>query len=131
MVLGCPWSKLVDRNVAQLLGDVGLGGMEQRGGELDGVGQGGEGLGDGELGGHMVLVHKVQVHKVLGGMERLEYMQALDDKGLEMGNSHRLVGLECSRMGLVDERHQRQHRHQHWHILPQLHKGLSGNIDLK
>ena len=119
------------RNVAQLLGDVGLGGMEQRGGELDGVGQGGEGLGDGELGGHMVLVHKVQVHKVLGGMERLEYMQALDDKGLEMGNSHKLVGLVCNRMGLGDERHRRQHQHQHWHILPQLHKGLSGNIDLK
>ena len=119
------------RNVAQLLGDVGLGGMEQRGGELDGVGQGGEGLGDGELGGHMVLVHKVQVHKVLGGMERLEYMQALDDKGLEMGNSHRLVGLECSRMGLVDERHQRQHQLQHWHILPQLRKELSGNINSK
>ena len=118
----------MDRNVAQLLGDVGLGGMEQHGGELDGVGQGGEGLDDGELGGHMVLVHKVQVHKVLGGMERLEYMQALDDKGLEMGNSHRLVGLECNRMGLGDERHRHQHQLQHWHILPQLRKGLSGNI---
>ena len=121
----------MDRSVAQLLGDVGLGGMERHGGELGGVGQGGEGLGDGELGGHMVLVHKVQVHKVLGGMERLEYMQALDDMGLEMGNSHMLVGRECSRMGLVDERHQRQHQLQHWHILPQLHKGLSGNIDSK
>ena len=121
----------MDRNVAQLLGDVGLDGMGQRGGELDGVGQGGEGLGDGELGGHMVLVHKVQVHKVLGGMERLEYMQALDDKGLEMGNSHRLVGLECNRMGLGDERHQRQHQLQHWHILPQLRRELSAKIDLK
>ena len=119
MVLGYPWNMLVGRNEVRLLGDEGLGDMEQRG----------VGLGDGELGGHMVLVHKVQVHMVQDDKEQQEYKQALDDKELEMVNSHKLVGLVCNRMGLGDVRH--QHRLQHRHIQPQLSKELSGNNVLK
>jgi len=128
MVLGYPLSKLVD-HVAQLLGDEELDGMEQRdvglGDEGQGGGERGGGEHDGELGGHMVLVHKVQVHMVQDDKEQQEYKQALDDKELEMVNSHKLVGLVCNRMGLGDVRH--QHRLQHRHIQPQLSKGLSGN----
>ena len=119
MVLGYPWNMLVGRNEVRLLGDEGLGDREQRG----------VGLGDGELGGHMVLVHKVQVHMVQDDKEQQEYKQALDDKELEMVNSHKLVGLVCNRMGLGDVRH--QHRLQHRHIQPQLSKELSGNNVLK
>ena len=116
--------RLTERNILQVLHDKALGGKEL-GDEGQGGGERGGGEHDGELGGHMVLVHKVQVHMVQDDKEQQEYKQALDDKELEMVNSHKLVGLVCNRMGLGDVRH--QHRLQHRRIQPQLSKGLSGN----